>query len=158
MLIKNKRAVLDDSNKNIVLQTFVFIFIAITYIIQTSLLMKSTGVHVREFFENNIAATIDIISISTYLFSAFILNEYRKGKNQKLVLYSYLIVFLSQIIQLNLLMSALMGIYVFRFRSFIITKDRLSSLEEGKGKIVFSLSLLNLAVSILIAYIKFIVL
>lgn len=158
MLIKNKRAVLDDSNKNIVLQIFVFIFIAITYIIQTSLLMKSTGVYVREFFENDIAATIDIISISTYLISAFILNEYRKEKNQKFLFYSYLIVFLSQIIQLNLLMSALMGIYVFRFRSFLITKDTLSSLEEGKGKIVFSLSLLNLSVSILIAYIKFIVL
>jgi hypothetical protein len=157
MLIKNKRAVLDDSNKNILLQTSVFIFIAITYIVQISLLIKLADVHVREFFENDIAATIDIISISTYLISAFILNEYRKEKNQKFLLYSYLIVFSSQIIQLNLLMSALMGIYVLRFRSFLITKDKLTSLEEGKGKSVFSLSLLNLSVSVLIAYIKFIV-
>lgn len=154
-MFKKNYLFLNDFNKNVNLQMVVFMLISLSYVIYTSLLLRSTGTPIDDFFNNNINAAIDIIVIANNILSVYILNEYRKKKNG-LTFYSYLIIIVTQLMQRNLIMLALMGIHLMKFGKK--EKFKLTSIKftEGKGTLAFSLSVFILMLSFLTSYVKYV--
>lgn len=103
-----KQKLIDKSlNIQIILLTIIPIF----YILIIYSIASLSEISIQQYLENNLSENLRLLSISCYLISAAIISKYKKRPNQKYLLLSYLIIFISNIVNFNIIIIGFMGVY-----------------------------------------------
>ena len=149
-ILKQKLAI-----KSLNIQVILLIIIPVLYISTLYFVTSVSEITTRQYLENNLSETLELLSVSCYLISAVIVSKYKKQLNQKYLLLSYLIIFISNIINFNIIIVGFMGMYIKSFIKLKEIKSYFKELRKDTGKTSLTISITILSLSVLIAYIKF---
>lgn len=148
---------LENEHKNIKLQIAVLCILGLASILLGSLSISKFNDPTVGTIKNNIYFALSLLSTSTYFISIIVLHIYMKFKRTKIMLYAYLLIFISYVLQKNVLLIFLMGLYLFKFFKKN-NKETINNNSRSRESIIaFSVSLIVLITSLIIFYIQLVV-
>lgn len=142
-------------DKSLNIQIILLTIIPIFYILLVYSVAGLSEISIQQYLENNLSETLRLLSISCYLISAAIISKYKKQPNQKYLLLSYLIIFVSNIVNFNIIIIGFMGVYTKNFINLKEMKSYFNKLDNENGRIIMIISIIILFISMLITFTRF---
>ncbi|MDD3361345.1 MAG: hypothetical protein PHW34_06690 [Hespellia sp.] len=143
-----------DEKKNLCIQMVAFVILPILYLVFLNINAVVLGQSIGDILQKSATECLNMILMFASLYSGYIVWAYFKNQASRFTMMSYGIVFVTQVVQKNVITLAIMIFYLYQFVGFHGIKQRWQEAKWEKGILTIPAALLVLLVSAGVIFVR----